>query len=457
MTQNNSQCEVVTLAGLLSPELTKLRRITSMTIVPFSHKASNTMPRDGVLTKRKTESNSKHFKRLLQSHTRATAHHRMPDPAGTQPGESPKDNGITTTTKSNEKPLPPFLKLSRSEIKEKYTDLEWQQLERLAQGRKVDVESKWTLLSGDEFASRNRYANVATFKENRVKLKVPEGHSDYINASPIRLVTTKSGTEKKFIATQGPKEGIHGHIWRMIWQECSGPAVIVMLTQTHEAGREKCFQYFPTDMEDPTMEIDEDDEFEDDFKATLSLKSVTEDTNTQSTIRELELKTEDGEVKTVWHLLFSGWPDFSIPEDESRDALVRLIQLSAEKNTDPSSPRVVHCSAGVGRSGTFIALDWLIAELQEGGFEGFGEDADPISDVVDELRQQRMMMVQSDSQYNFLYDLTKQLWREKEAGLEIGALKEDKQRSGVDLSRDELEKEMQGNVAQSVSKQPTTE
>jgi protein-tyrosine phosphatase len=136
---------------------------------------------------------------------------------------------------------------------------------------------------------------------------------------------------------------------------------------------------------------------------------------------------------------------------------VRLIQLSEKKNTDSNSPRIVHCSAGVGRSGTFIALDWLLTELEEGGLDSLDDEADPISDIVDTLRQQRMMMVQSDSQYSFLYDLTRQLWREKQAGLEIGAVKVEQQRDGVDLSREELEQEMQGNVTQSVSREPTTD
>jgi protein-tyrosine phosphatase len=364
----------------------------------------------------------------------------MPDTIG-EDGGPPQTND---TQPISEKPLPAFLKLSRSEIQNKFVDLEWQQRNRLAHGRQTDVDSQWTLLSDDITVYRNRYANVEVFANNRVKLKVPEGHSDYINASPIELRSTRSGTEKRFIATQGPKEGIHGHIWRMIWQECSGPAVIVMLTQTHESGREKCYQYFPSDLEDATMEITEDDEFDDDFKATLTLKNITEDSSTQSTIREMELKTEDGQTKTIWHLLFSGWPDFSIPEDESRGALVRLVQLSAEKNTDSKSPRIVHCSAGVGRSGTFIALDWLLAELEEDSLDNLGDDTDPITDIVDELRQQRMMMVQSESQYGFLYDLMRQLWKDRQAGRRPGAIEP---RAAVELSRAELEKEMQGNVA----------
>ncbi|KIW00933.1 uncharacterized protein PV09_07673 [Verruconis gallopava] len=375
----------------------------------------------------------------------------MPEPS-TENGESPQP---TTASGTAEKKLPAFLNQSRSDIQAKFIDLEWQQRTRIAEGKQPNSTSQWVFLPSDTTLPRNRYANVEVFANNRVKLKVPEGHSDYINASPIKLKTTKSNTQKNFIATQGPKEGIHGHIWRMVWQECPGPAVIVMLTQTHEAGREKCFQYFPLNMENPTMDITEDDEFNDDFKASLTLKGITEDEATQSTIREMELKTESGESKTIWHLLFTGWPDFSIPEDDSRDALVRLIQLSAEKNANADSPRIVHCSAGVGRSGTFIALDWLISELEEGGFDDLDDENDPIVDLVDALRQQRMMMVQSEAQFHFLYDLTRQLWNDRQEGRKLGELKIQNQRDAIDLSRAELEKEMQINVAQSVFRKQT--
>lgn len=319
---------------------------------------------------------------------------------------------------SQSTPLPPFLSLTRQQIQQKFIDLEWEQRNRLLLGRQGSPSERFALLSGDDYASRNRYANVEVFTNNRIRLKLPEGceANDYINASPIRLQDSVSGAERYFIATQGPKEGIFGHVWRMVWEECGDVVVIVMLTQTHESGREKCFQYFPRDMEDPVLAVNEDEELEDDFKAVLTLKSVTEDKSTQSTVREMELRKEDGGTKTVWHLLFEGWPDFSIPEDEARDALVRLIHLSEEKNSVKTSPRIVHCSAGVGRSGTFIALDHLIKELAAGNMDVVPEEKDPIAEVVDELRQQRMMMVQSDSQYYFLYDLVRQLWKERQEG-----------------------------------------
>lgn len=118
-----------------------------------------------------------------------------------------------------------------------------------------------------------------------------------------------------------------------------------------------------------------------------------------------------GSLKT-WHLLFEGWPDFLVPEGANREALINLITLSREKNLDNSSnPRVVHCSAGVGRSGTFIALDWLLQELEEGGLDDLGDDEDPVTNVVSLLRKQRMMMVQGEAQFNFLYDVIRERWR----------------------------------------------
>jgi protein-tyrosine phosphatase len=291
--------------------------------------------------------------------------------------------------------------------------------------------------------------NVDPFVNNRIRLKVPEGHSDYINASFIELQTTISSTKKEFIATQGPKEGIHGHVWRMIWHECSDPVVIVMLTQTYESGREKCFQYFPYDMENPVLPINEEDEFEDGFTATLTLKNITEDKSTSSTIREMELETADGETKTVWHMLFGGWPDYSIPEGENINGLVRLVDFSASKNPqvdDKAPPRVVHCSAGVGRTGTFIALDWLLAEFREGRLDKITDDVDPIADVVDNLRGQRMMMVQGEQQFFFLYDVMRQLWLDREAGDQTGLRLDGASLSPEEKLRAEFEQEMKDNA-----------
>jgi protein-tyrosine phosphatase len=90
-------------------------------------------------------------------------------------------------------------------IHDKFVDLEWKQRNRLATGMQTptsDTTSQWARITGDEVTKRNRYLNVDPFMHNRIRLKVGEGYSDYINASPIKLQSTKSGTEKNFIATQ---------------------------------------------------------------------------------------------------------------------------------------------------------------------------------------------------------------------------------------------------------------
>jgi protein-tyrosine phosphatase len=291
-------------------------------------------------------------------------------------------------------------------------------MERLrdnAQAAGSDEPGKWARCFGEDYAIRNRYINVDPYQSNRVHLEVPEGQFDYINASPIVLETTKSGTVLKYIATQGPKADSWSHIWRMIWKENQSPAVIVMLTQTHEANREKCYPYYPQSPSNPDMRINEHDEFQDGFIHNLHLVSYTIDEEARTQVREIDMTTDDGsESKKIWHLLFAGWPDFSVPEGDDRAGMLKLVDISRSKNTDNSAnPRIVHCSAGIGRSGTFIALDWLMQELEEGALDDVPEDEDPVLKAVEMLRDQRAGMVQSKIQFQFIYDVMRERWRER--------------------------------------------
>jgi protein-tyrosine phosphatase len=201
----------------------------------------------------------------------------------------------------------------------------------------------------------------------------------------------------------------------MIWHETTSPAVIVMLTQTHEGSREKCFPYFPRSTDSPQLKLNPGDEFGDHFIHDLNLVSLEEHKEARTQVRELDMTTEDGsETKKIWHLLFAGWPDFLVPEGADREALLRLIDMSREKNdNNTANPRIVHCSAGVGRSGTFIALDWLLQELEEGSLDEVGDDEDPILSTIETLRLQRMMMVQGEVQFCFLYDVIRDRWRDR--------------------------------------------
>ncbi|CAD0082733.1 unnamed protein product [Aureobasidium vineae] len=333
--------------------------------------------------------------------------------------------------------LPQFLRQDRSALVNKFHYIENLQRDRLTeQFENPEKESEWTRLTGDHIASRNRYINVEPFANNRVKLNVREGFNDYINASPIIL------GPRRYIATQGPKNTSTSQFYRMLAQEATdkNPSVVVMLTQTHEAGREKCFKYFP-DGQDTPLELHPDPDLNDGFEGRVELLAAEEDPACRCTTRHLRLRyktpTEEGQddqwhEKEVYHLLFAGWPDFSVPEGENRKAMLNLIEKSATFNLPPGvprgtfpldtaqkpssqytpSPRIIHCSAGVGRSGTFIALDFLLAHLEHGNLDSVPDDIDPILDTVNAMRTQRMMMVQSEAQFLFLYDVMRVAWLE---------------------------------------------
>jgi protein-tyrosine phosphatase len=237
----------------------------------------------------------------------------------------------------------------------------------------------------------------------------------------------------------------------MILDAPSSPTVIIMLTQTVESNREKCYQYFPSPSSSPSSPSSSPAVLsiaDPSFTGTVTLLSHRSDVPSKSEIRELLVRSSAPEggirEKRVWHLLYSAWPDFLVPEGDDREALLALVRLShrlaGEDEAGRVEERVVHCSAGVGRSGTFIALDWLMEELEAGALdevdagegkkrrkdeklsssdedgseeEGDTEGEDPIVDLVDLLRQQRMMMVQGEMQFGYLYEVMAELWMQR--------------------------------------------
>lgn len=199
----------------------------------------------------------------------------------------------------------------------------------------------------------------------------------------------------------------------MVWQEAESPAVVVMLTQLTESMREKCYQYFPEDVDSNSIALSFIHENNEKYEGSVKVDSVLMDGPCKTTVREMTL-TCKGSEKKIWHLCFQAWPDFGVPQDADRNALLNLIKLSREKNLGWLNPRVIHCSAGVGRSGTFIALEFLLDELDHGRFDDLAtSDDDPIFDTVNKLREQRMTMVQSDIQYAFLYESLANAFRQR--------------------------------------------
>ena len=260
----------------------------------------------------------------------------------------------------------------------------------------------------------DRYMNIKPWNHNRVKLRVADAAFDYVNASAIALASDDGS--QQYIAMQGPTVPSFTYVWRMVAEQTASPAVIIQLTPMIEANAIKCHQYFPVDSDEgPWMLNDDEDVWNDGWKAKLAYQSGEELANGAIEKRKLLLHVAgENEPRVVWHFLYTRWPDFGAPSLDDIDSFFELMRLSREHN-DGTHPRIVHCSAGVGRTGTFITLEHLVGQLEGGMFERYDGQAgdDPIYRIVDTLRQQRRCMVQSEVQYQFIYDVMRKLWLDK--------------------------------------------
>ncbi|KAI9536670.1 hypothetical protein NQZ68_031745 [Dissostichus eleginoides] len=227
---------------------------------------------------------------------------------------------------------------------------------------------------------RNRFNNVLPYDWCRVKLATPNpnGNSDYINASYM----PGYNSSKDYIACQGPLPTTVNDFWRMIWeQRVRG---IVMVTNCTEGGRTKCEQYWPADSKPvPHGEL------------IVTLRSEQQEPDW--TLREFRVKNRhNSEERTVKHFHFNAWPDHGVPQ--GTEVLIQfrgLVRRHIERD-GAGAPTVVHCSAGVGRTGTIMALDVLLQQLEK-------ERAVGINGFVHKMRLSRPHMVQTESQYVFLH------------------------------------------------------
>ncbi|KAI0886719.1 phosphatases II [Annulohypoxylon maeteangense] len=345
------------------------------------------------------------------------------EPDKLTPANGDDKNGTEAAMETPKPNIPAFLTLSEQEIDAKFIDLNWAERLRLRESQENPSPNfQFARVTAPEARILDRYANIQPWANNRIKLQVPEGQVDYINASPIVLRSPLDPEGKpahRYIAMQGPKIATMDHAWRMVVEQLDNPAVIVMLTETHEGGMEKCYQYFPRNVDQPPLVIGEHDEFGDGFRAQIQCVSVEEHAEGAIEARQLAIRVEGREkVMTVWHLLYCKWPDFGVPALEDIDSFFELMRLSREKNACEDNPRIIHCSAGVGRSGTFIALEHLMREIESGDVDRRKEsedkdEGDIVYETVDALRVQRKQMVQAESQYLFIYRVLRKLWLEK--------------------------------------------
>ncbi|GLV35403.1 Protein tyrosine phosphatase 52F [Carabus blaptoides fortunei] len=223
---------------------------------------------------------------------------------------------------------------------------------------------------------KNRYVNILPYDETRVILNVTNSSSsDYINASYIQGYSGNN----EYIAAQGPTEATCPAFWQMILEQ--NVRVIVMLTQCVENGKDKCYKYFPTVVEEYDLNND------------IKIECIEEQLFTVYNRRTFKV-VKNKVAKKIIHLQFNLWPDFDVPDDVSK--MIEFHETVKEINMKKPSLILIHCSAGVGRTGTLIAIDILTQNIRD------KRKVDIFGTVLN-LRKQRMTMVQSERQYEFLF------------------------------------------------------
>ncbi|XP_044253783.1 tyrosine-protein phosphatase non-receptor type 4 [Tribolium madens] len=228
--------------------------------------------------------------------------------------------------------------------------------------------------------NKNRYRDISPYDSTRVILKnAPSG--DYINANYVNMKINGTDIVNKYIATQGPLQSTCEDFWQMILEEkCN---LIVMLTTLVERGRAKCHKYWPNVGECLTMQ-------------NVIIKCLDETTDESGSFIFRDFSLTDVKNNTEWslkHIQYVAWPDHGVPDSPA--LFLSFTEKVREARKGDDAPVVVHCSAGIGRTGVLVLMETALCLIEA------GEPVYPL-EIVKTMREQRAMMIQNASQYRFV-------------------------------------------------------
>ncbi|VDM27783.1 unnamed protein product [Toxocara canis] len=218
--------------------------------------------------------------------------------------------------------------------------------------------------------NKNRYRDVCPYDETRVRINAPSG--DYINASFVNMEIPSSGIVNRYIAAQGPLPHTSGDFWHMVWEQLS--TTIVMLTTTIERGRVKCHQYWPRVYESHDY-------------GRLQISCIRERETPNCCYREFSIKDKTTkEERRVTQMQYTAWPDHGVPDDPKH--FIEFVDEVRRARVGSVDPIVVHCSAGIGRTGVLILMETAACLVEA------NEPVYPL-DIVRTMRDQRAMLIQT--------------------------------------------------------------
>lgn len=314
---------------------------------------------------------------------------------------SPED--LLNAHQKNDLTLFDFLSLSTSELST-LSKIEFETVESLSKSfftKQNGYSLNSTYAPEDyRFSAFNRYPDVLPYAHNTATLRSPFNSRffkcdiDYVNASPITL------HESKYIACSAPMPLAFAHFWSMVLEQ--GSDTIVMLTKLEENSTTKADSYIPDEFDKPKK-----------YGPIKVTRIAKEELNKNITYSILSVQ-KGNDIHTIHHYHYEGWPDMGRP-DTTEDFIYLLETIERES---PKEPIIAHCSAGIGRAGTFIAIHSLCTKF----IQSINDTPLEISEILKStsfdlvetvimLRAQRLGMIQTEDQYLFIKEVIRERLR----------------------------------------------